>query len=216
MTVLRLEPSLAGGAGGAGGGGRRGHAPAGRPHRRGRVFAARLAAALGVLVPIVFLSSFITYSLGRAVQQRRRGDDPRPGRGHAGRGRQAQPLPRAGPAAAGPVLALADPGRSRRPRHVLLHPDPGRPEHQPAAARRPVDRGPGARARRPHRRQRGDDRRGPPRRLVRPRCHRGVLGGVDAARLRHRHRAGRDLRGDRAPAARPTATSARAPAPRSG
>ena len=55
MTVLRMEPSLAGGVAGA-------STP--QPRRRGQVFAGRLAGSIGVLVPIVFLSTFITYSLG--------------------------------------------------------------------------------------------------------------------------------------------------------
>ncbi len=55
MTVLRIAPSVASGVAGA---------ATSRPRRRGRVLLGRLAGGLGVLVPIVLLSSFITYSLG--------------------------------------------------------------------------------------------------------------------------------------------------------
>jgi peptide/nickel transport system permease protein len=53
MAVLTLAPSAGGVAG----------ATAPR-RRRGRVLLTRLASGIGVLIPIVFLSSFITYSLG--------------------------------------------------------------------------------------------------------------------------------------------------------
>ena len=95
--------------------------------------------------------------------------------------------------------------------HVLLHPDPGVPVDRAAAARRPVDRDHGRHPGGHHRRDGGDGRRRPPRRLVRPRPHDRLLGRLDAAGLRRRHHPGGHLRGGRAPAARQRLRRARRP-----
>ena len=144
MTVLSLPRAAAAGATRPGGDG----AASSRPGS---------AAAYAVLVPIVAISTFITYSLGALSNSDSAAtilgqDAATPAR------RPAEPHPGPEPAADRAVLELADPGRRTEPRPVLTSPrsrvaqsiaqrlpvelvdrgagrDPGRPSSAAAPAR---------------------------------------------------------------------------------
>ena len=164
--------------------------------RPGRVALARIGGGLAVLVPIVFLSTFITYCLGA--------------------------LSNSNPAATILGQDAATPAAVARLDNYLgldrpllvqywnwlvqaVHGNLGRsyftqiPVAQSIAQRLPVDLSIAILAvilAVAHRRDGRYGRRDPPGRLVRPRGHRGVLGGVDAPGLRGRDHPGGPVRGD--------------------